>query len=284
MKTHRLPKWIIGELRLLRVIRSTLIILVLVYGFFLLYGIFVADTLIFYPHPSSYGYGDPYVHIPSPTGDMITIRELGHPDARYTILYSHGNAEDLGDLEGVFQAFLAHGFSVAAYDYSGYGTSTGTPSEKATYTNILAVYEYLLNQRKLHPDQILVLGRSVGGGPSVELSTRYRVGGLILESAFTSVFRMKTRIAIFPFDPFNNLGKIPSASCPVLVIHGRQDEMIPFRHGQTLYERAPSPKMHLWVDGAHHNDLLWTAGESYWKTLAEFTELVDARARPDHNR
>jgi len=282
MKNRRLPKWIIGEVSQLRVIRSTLIILVLVYGFFLLYGIYAADTLIFYPQPASYRHGEPYIRIPSPTGGTLTVRELRHPDARYTILYSHGNAEDLGDLEGVFQAFFAHGFSVTAYDYSGYGTSQGTPSEKATYDNILAVYEYLLNQRKLHPDQILVLGRSIGSGPSVELSAHYRVGGLILESAFTSVFRMKTRFAIFPFDPFNNLGKISSLSCPVLVIHGRQDEVIPFRHGQALYERAPSPKMRLWVDGAHHNDLLWKAGASYWETLAEFTNLVDARSHPDH--
>lgn len=138
---------------------------------------------------------------------------------------------------------------------------------------------YLRTQQQLRPEQILVFGRSVGGGPSVELAAHYPVGGLILESAFTSAFRVITHIPIFPFDKFNNLGKISSVSCPVLVIHGREDEVIPFWHGETLYANVLSSKMCLWVPSAHHDDVMWMAGDRYWEALAEFTKSLDVHSR-----
>ncbi|MBN2297619.1 MAG: alpha/beta hydrolase [Deltaproteobacteria bacterium] len=276
MKTRIIQQWIVGELSWRRVWRSTWLIIASVYGFFLVYGLFLADSLIFQPQPATYVQSSRFSQLTTENGDVITIRYLPHPHARYTILHSHGNAEDLGDIEGILETFLMQGFSVIAYDYSGYGTSTGKPSEAALYANILAVYEYLRDHQQISPCQILVFGRSVGGGPSVELAAHHPVGGLILESVFTSAFRTITRIPIFPIDKFNNLRKISSVSCPILVIHGQQDEVIPFRHGEEMYARAPSPKMRLWVTSAHHNDVMWTAGEEYWATLAEFTKLVDA--------
>jgi fermentation-respiration switch protein FrsA (DUF1100 family) len=232
--------------------------------------------LLFQPQPATYSPGDPFIQLPMPTGERLTIRHLSHPEAQYTILYSHGNAEDLGELEEVFERFWAHGFSVIAYDYSGYGTSTGIPSEQTAYANILTVYEYLRHQHHLHPAQILVFGRSVGGGPSVELAAHHPVGGLILESVFTSAFRVMTRIPIFPIDKFDNLRKISSVSCPILVIHGQDDEVIPFWHGKAVYTKATSPKMSFWVPSAHHDDVMWVAGDAYWATMAEFLTRVDA--------
>jgi fermentation-respiration switch protein FrsA (DUF1100 family) len=200
---------------------------------------------------------------------------LYNPNATYTILYSHGNAEDLGDIQDILHQFYEHGFSIMAYDYSGYGTSTGTPSEQTTYTNILTVYEHLLHEYHLRAEDILVFGRSVGGGPSVDLAARKPVGGLIIESSFVSAFRVVTRFPIFPFDKFNNLCKISAVSCPVLVIHGKRDGTIPFWHGKTLYEKAHFPKMKFWVDKAHHDDVVWIAGEVYWNVIEQFVDLVE---------
>lgn len=218
------------------------------------------------------------MQLPMADGERLTIRHLVHPHAQYTILYSHGNAEDLGELEEVFARFHTHGFSVVAYDYNGYGTSTGTPSEHAAYANILTVYAYLRDQQHLQPDQILVFGRSVGGGPSVELAAHHPVGGLILESVFTSAFRVMTRFPIFPIDKFDNLRKISSVPCPILVIHGQDDEVIPFWHGETVYHRANSPKMSFWVPSAHHDDVMWVAGDTYWEAIDTFMGHVRASA------
>jgi len=82
------------------------------------------------------------------------------------------------------------------------------------------------------------------------------------------------RWAIIPFDKFNNLARIGHIHCPVLVIHGRDDRIVPFWHGRTLYSTANEPKMHCWVEHAGHNDLVYQAGDEYWKTLSQFRNLI----------
>ncbi|MCP4401444.1 MAG: alpha/beta hydrolase [bacterium] len=263
-----------GDLSWKRIGRSILLIFLSVYVFFLLYAMLFADRIIFQPQPSSYADTEQILKIPLPDGTLISARYLSHPSTRYTILYSHGNAEDLGDIEEILQQFYARGFSIIAYDYSGYGTSQGKPSEQASYANIFAVYDYLQQERRLRTEHILLFGRSLGGGPSTELASRKTVGGLILESSFSSVFRVITNIPIFPFDKFDNQKKLSSVSCPVAIIHGKHDEVIPFWHGEDLYKKANPPKMNLWVEEAHHNDLFWVVGEQYWETLGQFVELV----------
>lgn len=246
----------------------------LVYLFLAIYGFFFADTMIFLPSPSSYRDDASLVKIPTGGRPTITARHLPCPGADATILYSHGNAEDLGDIRGDLERYCEHGFSVIAYDYRGYGTSQGRPSEKASYTDIDAVYEYLIRQARIRPETIIVQGRSVGAGPSVDLAVRRPVAGLILESAFVTAYRVLTRIPLFPFDKFDNLRKIGKVPCPVLVIHGKGDTIVPFWHGEMLYQRAQEPKMNLWVEGADHNDFRLVAGDEYWKTLARFRGMV----------
>ena len=109
-----------------------------------------------------------------------------------------------------------------------------------------------------------------GGGPALELADRYPVGGLVVESSFTSIFRTVTRIPIYPVDKFNNIRNIQRVNCPVLVIHGTEDEVIPFWHGEALFAAAPSPKQSLWVEGAGHNDLILVAGDRHSAALLEF--------------
>ncbi len=268
----------VNELNWARIARSAGLIILGVYGFFLLYGVFFGDRLIFLPPPSSYADTDDIIKITTRKGTTISARYIPHPKSVYTILYSHGNAEDLGNIQEILQGFHEHGFSVIAYDYSGYGTSSGKPSEDSAYADISAVYEYAVRKIGLRPEDILLFGRSVGGGPALDLAVRETVGGLILESSFVSAFRVVTTIPLFPVDKFNNLSKIKSVSCPVLVIHGKRDSIIPFWHGKRLYEEAHPPKMRFWVDRARHNDVMWSAGGKYWKTLERFMALVMDRS------
>jgi fermentation-respiration switch protein FrsA (DUF1100 family) len=156
------------------------------------------------------------------------------------------------------------------WDYRGYGLSGGKPGEPATLRDAHTVLAYVTCPLGVPPERVIFYGNSVGGGPAVEAAASHRVGGLILRSAFTSAFRVMTHVRLLPFDKFNNLGKLPRVTCPVLVIHGTADDTIPFSHAQKLYAAAPGLKYKLWVEGAGHNDLIETAGEDYWKALEEF--------------
>ncbi|MDE5102410.1 MAG: alpha/beta hydrolase, partial [Trichodesmium sp. St19_bin2] len=205
---------------------------------------------------------------------QITGIYLPLPKAEYTILYSHGNAEDLGEILPRLRDLRDIGFSIFSYDYQGYGTSQGKPSVKAAYQDVNAAYEYLTKKLGIPANKIIVYGRSVGGGPSIDLASRQPVAGLVIESSFTTAFRVVTRIPIYPFDRFPNIDKIKSINCPVLVMHGNADQVIPFSHGQQLFAIANQPKLSLWVDGAGHLNLLEIAGQKYVKVMGEFIRLV----------
>jgi len=110
----------------------------------------------------------------------------------------------------------------------------------------------------------------VGSGPAVHIAAREPAAWLIVQSGFTSAFRVVTRVSIVPFDKFPNYKDIRNVHCPVLIMHGTIDSVISFEHGKVLFELANEPKTHLWVDGANHNDLEDIAGENYFKTLQTF--------------
>jgi len=271
MRQLPLRKLLIGELSWKRLVRS----LLLIYTFFALYVFFRADSMIFLPQPASYENARDLLKLPVTPTEQISALYLPNPQAKYTLLYIHGNAEDLGDIRPLLDRLHGWGFSVFAYDYRGYGTSDGNPSERNAYRDADAAYAYLTQQLKIPPEQIIVYGRSVGGGSAVDLATRHPVSGLILESTFTSAFRVVVPFPILPFDKFSNLDKLRKVHCPVLVMHGQADQTIPIQHGQRLYEAAREPKMSLWVAEAGHNDLDRVAGERYQRTLVAFQRLVE---------
>ncbi|HEY9709655.1 MAG TPA: alpha/beta hydrolase [Oculatellaceae cyanobacterium] len=265
-----LRRLLLGEFTFKRLVRS----LIFIYIFFGLYVFFVADRMIFLPQPSSYQ--DTSAILKLRTADQIQLSAvyLPNPASTYTILYTHGNAEDLGDIQPVLQQLQNTGFSVFAYDYRGYGTSQGKSSERNSYRDIDTAYNYLTQQLGVPAQRIIAFGRSVGGGAAVDLAARKPLGGLIMESCFTSAFRVVVPIPILPFDKFRNLDKIKKVNCPVLVMHGKADEVVPFSHGQKLFAAAGEPKRYLWVDEAGHNDFIWVAGDRYSSTLREFAQLV----------
>ena len=270
MDNSLLRKLLIGEFTWQRLGRS----LLLIYIFFGLYVFFRADSMIFLPQPSSYQDDETILKIPVTDTEQISARYLPNPEAEYTLLYIHGNAEDLGHIQPFLEQLQQWGFSVFAYDYRGYGTSDGRPSERRAYADADAAYQYLTQQLEVPAEDILVYGRSIGSGSATELAVRYPVGGLILKSAFTSIFRVVVPVPLLPFDKFPNRAKLRRVNCPVLVLHGQADQTIPFHHGQTLYETAPEPKQFLWVPQAGHNDFNWVAGDRMPQALATFQTLV----------
>jgi len=235
-----------------------------------LYALLVADKLIFLPQTPSYTTLPNEVKITSGNGEKINAVFLENPRAEYTILFSHGNAEDLGNVVPFMRQFHELGYSVLMYDYRGYGTSEGRPSARKTYQDIAAAYRWLIEEKGIDPKSIIAQGRSVGGGPATWLAANHEVGGLVLESTFVSAFRVKTRWPLMPWDKFNNLKFIKTVTCPVFIMHGRADEILPFWHGEKLYQAAPGKKMNLWIDNGMHNDYAYAAGPDYIRSFQTF--------------
>ncbi len=260
--------------------RTVLLFAFALYGFFFLYFYFFADRMVFLPHPRSYRDNPRFVRIRAGDGVRLTALYLPNPQARYTLLFSHGNAEDLGDNLEFLEGLQQTGFAVLAWDYRGYGTSEGVPSERTLYSDGQAVYDYLVRELKTPPERIIVFGRSLGSVPAVDLAARQPVAGLILEGGLTSGQRVLLPFPLFPFDRFRNLGKMERVRCPVLVIHGTADEVIPFRHGEALFRAAREPKRNWWVENAGHNDLLYRAGPEYGRKLQEFAAWVEQQEKP----
>lgn len=270
MNKQILKKLLIGEFSYLRIMRS----LFFIYACLCIYAYFFTDRIIFLPQPSSYEDSNRILKLTTKDGAKISAVYLPNPQAKFTILYSHGNAEDLGDIQFVLEELRSLGFAVFSYDYRGYGTSQGKPTETTTYKDIDAAYNYLTQQLGINPKKIILYGRSVGGGPSVDLASRKPVGGLILENTFVSTFRVATQITIVPFDKFNNIAKIKKVRSPILIMYGKADRVIPFWHGEKLFATANEPKRVLVSETAGHNDFREVAGKKYDRALQEFTQLI----------
>ena len=259
---------LIGDISLKRFVRSFLIL----YLFLMIYVYFISDSMMFLPHPAIYKDNNNVIKVITADGTPISATYLESPGAKYNILYSHGNAEDIDDVQPILDDFQAHGFSIMAYDYHGYGTSGGKPSENNSYLDIEAVYQYMVSTKNISPDRIIAMGFSLGNGPTTYLAEKHDLGGVILQAPFTTAFRVVTHIPILPFDKYRNISRIKRIKKPLLIIHGTADEFIPVQHGRKLYESANAPKSFLWVEGAGHFDIADKAGQLYWNTIGDFAQ------------
>lgn len=243
---------------------------VLVYLVALLAALLLFDRVLFQPHPPGYTKSRDIFFIPVGEKDTIAAVWFPNPQAHYTILHSHGNGEDLSDILPELREFHDRGYAVLGYDYRGYGLSSGKPSEANACADITAAYHYLTDTLKIPAQQIILHGYSVGGGPSVWLAARHRIGGLVVESTFTTALSTLTRIPLLPVDRFRNIDFITKVTAPILVIHGTADRIVPYEVGEKLFGAAPSPKRLLRVEGAGHYDLRGEAGLLYWEALQGF--------------
>ncbi len=265
-----LRKLLVGEFSLRRLIRS----IIFVYSCVLIFAVVWSDHKIFLPQPASYKDSPQIIKLKSGGMKPISALYLLNPEAEYTVLYNHENAADLGDIRDFLDYYYSQGFSVFSYDYNGYGTSEGKPTTKNAYRNADAALKYLVEHERVPLEHIIVHGRSVGGGPAVYLAYKYNVAGLIVESSFVTAFRVITQVPIFPFDKFRNIDLIDKVNCPVLVIHGKNDNTIPFWHGRKLFQKAKEPKINCWLDDANHNYISAEADIKYWNSISSFTKLI----------
>ncbi|HRK33595.1 MAG TPA: alpha/beta hydrolase [Candidatus Hydrogenedentes bacterium] len=200
---------------------------------------------------------------------------IPHPNPGGVVLFSHGNGGTIADRLEHFAMIRELGFSVFAYDYGGYGKSTGEPSESRCYADALAAWNYLTQSRKISPATIVLYGESLGGGVACELAMETQPRALVLQNTFLSVVkRAKEVYPIIPVDRllkhrFENDVKLPYIKVPVLIIHSPDDTIIPFHHGVGLYELAREPKSFLELAG-DHNECIYRSEQRFKDGLREF--------------
>ena len=210
--------------------------------------------------------------------------------AKFTVLFCHGNGgnishrlEKIGLLHGL-------GLNVFIFDYRGYGKSEGAPSEPGLYKDADAAYKYLVEKRNIPKDGIILYGESLGGTVAAELATKESARAIITEEAFTSVPDM-TGI-VYPFIPrfvistkFDTASKMKDATCPKLIIHSVDDEIVPFSLGEKLFKAASPPKEFLEIRGSH-NTAFFDSKEQFTEGIRSFLDGLssqEVRALKEYN-
>ncbi|ONM46922.1 alpha/beta hydrolase [Nocardia donostiensis] len=225
--------------------------------------------------PSALGLDYTDLSIPTADGQTLHAWWLRSPRSVGHVLFGHGNAGNIGDRVPIYALLTEAGFDVLAFDYRGYGRSTGRPDEPGTALDARAARKVLLEQPGVAEERVLYLGKSLGGAVMTELAVVHPPAGLILMSTFTGL-RAVAR-SLYPFlpaplipDAYPTLRRIGALRAPLLLMHGDNDELIPLSHADRIYAAAPEPKQLVIYPGAGHNDIIaqamteWTATITGW--------------------
>lgn len=250
------------------------------------------NSIIFYPdkalddRPSNWDLCYKDIQFLTPDGQKLHGWFFPVSGKSPVLLFCHGNAGNISHRIENIKFLVKRDISVFIFDYRGYGQSSGRPSEKGIYIDGIAAYDYLTEIEKISPDRIVIFGRSIGGAVAIEVALQRKVRCLIIESTFTSTKDMaKTIFPFFIFSPFlphhyNNILKIAGVTIPKLIIHGEDDNIVPFSMGNKLFAQATEPKLFLPIHGAGHNDTYVVGGEDYFEAIVNFIlSSTSVRAR-----
>ncbi len=227
------------------------------------------------PAPDSIGLAYEVVEILTEDGIRLEAWYVPARKPRCTVLFFHGNAGNISHRLDSLRVFNHLDLSTLIFDYRGYGRSEGKVSEPGIYRDAEAAWRYLTEERRIPAAEIVLFGRSLGAAVAASVAGQHRPGALIIESGFVSVPDMAAEV--YPWLPARRLARIgfptgdylKSVSCPVLVVHSRDDEIIPFDHGLRLFEFAYEPKQFLELWGGH-NDGFLVSGRQYLDGLDAF--------------
>lgn len=264
------------------------------YGVFLVLVYLFQAKLIYFPNfddslsrATPRDVGLEYEDVQFRTADGLLLHGWFVPahQARGVLLFMHGNAGNITHRLDSIRLFNRLGLSVFIFDYRGYGRSEGRPSEQGTYRDAEAAWRFLVEDRGVRPDEIVLFGRSLGASIAAKLAGDTQPSALIIESAFTSAPDLAARyywylpvraLARFRYDTRSHVARV---SCPVLVAHSVNDEIVPVEHGRLLFEAASEPKTFLEMNGGH-NDGFVVSGERYTQGLSDFIKRNLHASRP----
>ncbi|MBC7944434.1 MAG: alpha/beta hydrolase [Burkholderiales bacterium] len=241
--------------------------------------------LVYYPQigrelvatPASVGLGYEELAIPTADGKALHAWYVPAHDARGVVLFVHGNAGNISHRLVAFGIFNEVGLDTLIFDYRGYGKSPGRPSERSTYEDAQAAWDYLTMVRGIAPGRIVIFGESLGGAIAAWLAARVEAGALVLTCTFTSMPELAG--SLYPVFPSKLLSRfdygteesLASVHSPVLVAHAPDDRIVPFAHGRQLFDAARSPKQFLELTGAH-GDAFRLNRERWVRTLGQFLD------------
>lgn len=239
------------------------------------------SRLVYFPFggidatPEAVGLAYEEVELEAEDGVRLAAWFVPAEHSRGVVLFCHGNAGNRSHRLDTLYIFRQLGFSTLIFDYRGYGGSGGRPSERGTCLDAEAAWRHLVEAKGIAPREIVVHGRSLGGAVAAWLAQRHTPAALVLESTFTSVPDMGARL--YPFLPvrllarirYPTLERLPELRCPILVVHSREDDIVPFAHGRRLFEAAREPKDFLEIQGGH-NEGFALSGSHYTDGLNAF--------------
>ena len=246
---------------------------------------FLAPEEFFYPikevdvTPKEWGLPYDAVELKLADKRKITGWYLPHPEADKTVLFFHGNGGNISHRGNSLYIFHKLKLNVLIIDYPGYGESEGVPSEKGLYQSANAAWQYLVLDKKTNPENIIIFGRSLGGAVAVDLASRVKAGGVILESTFSSVrdvvdiaFPILSNFIYLRYS-FNSFHKIKKVAAPLLVVHSPDDRVIPYVTGQKLFSAVKSEKKFLKIEGGHNEGFMQSI-KPYMRTLRSFVHSL----------
>ena len=290
----------------MRIALAALLVLTLAYAAVLAYVYSIQDALVFYPlaehtaQPADFGLRATRYRVPTADGETLDAWYFAPPQnanraaalrngpADFVLLYSHGNAGNIShNLDSVRQ-FQGLGLGVYLYEYRGYGASTGQPTEAGLYRDADAAYKFLRERLGISEQRIIIFGRSLGGAVAAQLATRVPARALIIESTFTSAVNVAASVywylpvGLLARNRFESLERLRERDLqdwqgrplPLLVIHSREDRLIPFAHGQRLFDAARTARKTLLEIRGGHNDGFLSDRRRYETGVVEFINNI----------
>jgi len=263
-------------------------ILLLLLGLVLLNGCMYLQqsSMIFFPYatldqtPAQWGLVYEDVFLDTEDGVRLHGWYIPRHGSKQALLFFHGNAGNISHRGASVEIFHRLGLNVFIFDYRGYGKSQGKPDEKGLYKDARAAWRYLSKERGFGQEEIILFGRSLGGAVAAELAAEIQPGGLILESTFSSakdvanaVFPVLSRLIFLRYD-FDTATHVRRVACPVLVLHSPDDEIIPFRLGEKVFQAAKEPKSFVKMRGDHNSGILMSQPD-YERALGVFVSLAN---------
>ena len=225
------------------------------------------NRLVYQPRTRAQGWIDKpipeiqEVELASADGNRLGAWWLPYAGSERSLLYLHGNAGNLSDRGGsIVKMRELLKASVLIVDYPGYGTSTGSPTEGGCYAAADAGYDFLVNDQKRDPKQLILFGGSLGGAVAVDLATRKPHQAVVVVKSFTSAPDVGSKwfpwlpVRWFMRNQFRSIDKVSTLTTPIFIAHGDVDSVIPFEHSERLFAAANEPKAFLRLADQNHND------------------------------
>jgi fermentation-respiration switch protein FrsA (DUF1100 family) len=258
-----MPRWLESSS-----LQPVLLRLAAAYAVICLIMFLIQKKFLYYPSDDIFGnpadVGIPFqsLRLQTADGESLEAWHIPYLDSPVTVLYCHGNGGNISMRLDTARFFHQLGLSLFMFDYRGYGQSSGSPSEKGLYIDADAAWRYLVETLHIEPEKIVLRGHSLGGAVAAHLASERKVGALILESTFPSATAVGQ--ATFPWLPvrwllwhrYDNLDQLRDSRIPVLVMHSRSDELIPFRFGESVYARVGGQKKFVEISGDHNTGFL----------------------------